>query len=156
MIKISIDHECIRRHKKIFVFLITVLVILVAQVVATLYQKSRYCTEYCCVEMSRDVEGFFEFLGINTYIVTGMKYTEGNDSFFQHHNNVYYGEWESGHMWCELDIFGLRISYEATSLMPKFRFDDYDVIQRCDGFFVDGEYTNLDETDNVNWENIKR
>jgi len=133
------------------------IIFLSIQLIVSGFQVMRYTKdEYCCLQMTRDCEGFFETLGFRTYTVSGCNYEETNNSYFTWHNKTYAGIFDSGHIWCVVDFFGLHIPFESTALFPinPLWRSDYDEVQVSEGFFEGGEWRNLNEHD-FDWRDLK-
>lgn len=142
-----------------------ILLILVFQLTVSVMHKSRYYisedrkNDYCCVEMTRDAEHFFESLGINAYTVVGHKYnysniTDCNHKLQQKTVRGLLPELDYSHMWLILDFGWIQIPYESTLLMPLdpmiYGYEDIAISQ---GFFVNGKQiaNDIDDMEWVDW-----
>lgn len=128
------------------------LVLITFQGTLSLIHRSRYYFDeqsddnYCCVEMSRDCEIFFEKLGIRTTLVSGMKYDYNNVTNFTIKKasgellQISVPQVDSAHEWIILHIGPLSIPYESTWLLPfdpKWR--GYETYEMSEGYYVDGK-----------------
>jgi hypothetical protein len=125
--------ESSQRDKFVKILVITLFILLV-QLTATVAQVSRYeVDEYDCSDMSEDCEEFFEELGFSTRLVTGIRDNGTN------------------HQWCLVDVFGIQIEFESTTLMPVSPrwANRYDRFLISDGYVIDGE--KVEEATYVEW-----
>ena len=145
--------------------LIVVIVLLSCQVIVSHLQFSRYHYDvgsddnYACTQMSRDVESFFESIGIHTLIVSNSKYDYS--STFNGTRDLKYKtvsgvlpSYDEGHMALVLDFFGFYIPYESTLLLPFFNigtFHGFEDAAISEGFYVDGVFMG-DDYNNFEWE----
>lgn len=142
--------------------LLLILLILVFQFTVSAMHRSRYYIsedrehDYCCVEMTRDAEHFFESLGINAYTVVGHRYNYSNitDYTLELRQKTLSGllpEYISGHIWLILDFGWIQIPYESTLLMPLdpmiYGYEDIAISQ---GFFVNGKQV-ANSPDDMEW-----
>ncbi len=109
-------------------------VFMIIQGPLTIYQTLRYdINDYCCVQMSRDCERFFESMGIEVYQVTGYRYanTSAREA----------GKVQDAHRWIMLDFGFVTINFESTAYMFVNPIYLGFVPQRIsDGFMIDGIY----------------
>lgn len=97
--------------------------------------------DYCCVEASRDVEAFFEFIGIRTDVVQGIPYVKGEHSYYP----------EVGHQWIELNIFGCKIPFDGNSFLPFISIYPNDNAEFFKIYRSDGYITNNQKADEPTW-----
>jgi len=128
-----------RRRKNLIIKII--LVIFLCQVVVSAYQGLRYHVreegyeDYCCVQMSRDCEVFFESMGIRVYQMRGYRDTgeqleTGGDKMM-------------GHRWIILDFGWFQIPFECTALFiwnPLWQGYTIDV-QTSEGYVINDKYS---------------
>ena len=69
---------------------------------------------YDCSNMSDDQADFFESIGFTVYKKSG-----------------YYNDTDIGHSWIEIDVFGVRVPWESTFLLPVSPawVKNYDIIK---------------------------
>ena len=147
--------------------LLLILLILVFQLTVSVMHRSRYFidednnrkNDYCCVEMTRDAERFFEGLGITAYTIVGYKYnysniTDCNHKLRQKTVSGLLPDLDSAHMWLILDFGWIQVPYESTLLMPLDpKIYGYEDIAISQGFFVNGKQVanNLKDMEWVDW-----
>lgn len=137
------------KHKRRMIISGIILAIVLSQLVISAIHHSRYrfdddrYEDYCCVQMSRDCERFFESLGINVYQMKGERDTETENGE---------GGYETErHRWILLDFGWFQIPYESTYLVPwNPTWRGYENVFICDGYVIDGEYFE-NETD-LTWQ----
>jgi hypothetical protein len=127
-----------KKFRRRMFILLFVLSIILFQLGASLFQDSRYhfneegYEDYCCVQMSRDCEEFFEGLGIRVYQISGSRETEELTD-----EGNYKTVW---HRWILLDFGWIRIPYESTRLCPcNPLWSKYTTVFISDGFILDGK-----------------
>lgn len=120
--------------------ILTLIIIAIAafQIGLTTMQVCRYhrneegYENYCCVEMSRDCEQFFESIGIHVYQMSGKRETKIE--------NGEGGYKTDRHQWILLDFGWFQIPYESTALFPNNPISyGYDHVFISEGYVVNGE-----------------
>ena len=116
----------LNKSRKVPTIILVLLVIMLFQCGLTVMQGLRYHytsdadDNYCCVEMSRDVEAFFEgTLGIHVLQVRGYGYKQYNPPS-ELDNQLHRTPVSNvvGHRWIILDFGLFKIPYESIALLP--------------------------------------
>ena len=158
LIHSSIRSEALKMKKFILLFVFSIFLF---QLLLLGIQVSRYRFDpesddnYCCVEMSRDVEAFFEgVLGIHVLQVRGYN-TECNEVFIEGHDEPFitYVQKGIGHRWVILDFGLFEIPYESTCLLPinPQWFHTFDNLWISEGYY-DGSAKVAKETEDLVFE----
>ena len=128
------------------------------QATMSLMQRSRYRFEensddnYCCVQMSRDTEIFFEKLGICTTVVSGVEYDYKkmiNMTVIKSNGDLIHFSVPTeaaAHEWIVLHIGPFSIPYESTWLLPVDpQWHGFKITEESDGYCVDGKVYNEEQ-----------
>ena len=147
---------------------ILILLILTAQFTVSIIHRSRYYidednrdNDYCCVQMSRDAEEYFEGLGIDVKVIVGYKYNYDNITNYsvrlrQKTIRGLLPEIDSSHMWIVLDFGWIQIPYESTWAFPFEPITrGYEDLAISEGFFIDGKQVAYEEED-MEWRDWNR
>jgi len=137
--KKQVKREVTPRKK---VLALIVIAIAAFQIGLTVMQVCRYhrneegYENYCCVEMSRDCEQFFESFGISVYQLSGERESKIKNSEGSYDTKY--------HQWILLDFGWFQIPYESTILFPNNPMSQgYDHVLISEGYIVNGEKREL-------------
>jgi len=115
---------------------------------ASTIQTWRYSKDFACLQMSEELEQFFEKCGLDCDIVygfykdrnpqiVGMKYDDGRLVLAYRNSTKLVG-----HAWLSINVSGFHIPFEATTLLPVDPqwYTHFDAVVETKGLYTNGKF----------------